>query len=185
MAWVQLFPTNATPISQSVNQIQQNWLWIQNTMDTDHYFNTGAPFDGHHKFMHIPTIGADPAIVLTGVVYQRVNLAGNPMLYYRNAVGGVMQLSTATREQVNIVGAGVWNVIDFAGRPNQVGGLIIYENVAVTGSFLGEYLFIGGGLRVVGVISGIITGYAAVGTILQLTTTAACTIQICLLKMEP
>lgn len=96
MAWVQLFPTNNTLISQSVNQIQQNWLFIQNNINTDHFFNTGAPSEGHHRFVHLVTQGADPAVILTGVVYQKNTFTGNPRLFY-NTVSGPEQISTSVQ----------------------------------------------------------------------------------------
>jgi hypothetical protein len=94
MAWVQLFPTNATPINQSVNQIQQNWLFIQNNINTDHFFNSGAPTEGHHRFVHLPAQVADPIVALAGVIYAKNNASGHPRLYY-NAPEGVSQIPTS------------------------------------------------------------------------------------------
>lgn len=120
MAWVQLFPTGNTLISQSVGQIQANWLFIQNNINTDHSFNTGAPSEGHHKFMHLPTQGADQAVILTGVVYQKANTSGNPMLYYRTTQSGINQIATGAYGTIAIAGAGTWMLHDFVGKPKMM-----------------------------------------------------------------
>lgn len=132
MAWVQLFPTNATRISQSVAQIQANWLFIQQNINTDHYFNSGAPNEGHHKFMHLPTQGADPAVILTGIVYQKNNASARPRLYYRTAaIGGftrIEQIPTAiTGRKVLAAGAGTNTILNFAGQPAFQGFFSAYQ----------------------------------------------------------
>lgn len=130
MAWVQLFPTNNTLISQSVQQIQDNWLFIQNNINTDHYFNTGAPNEGHHQFVHLPTQGADPAVLLTGVVYQKLNGAGVPRLYYRSS-DGPEQIATCVNFSVVLpAGLGPHVIYDFAAHNNSAGFIMIKSSTA-------------------------------------------------------
>ena len=140
MAWIQLFPTSNTRISQSVDRIQANWLYIQTTTKVDHYFDDAAPGnDGHHKFIHLPTqtAPADPVVLLTGVVYQKHNAAGKDRLYYRTPVIGglpaplnrIEQIPTAiTGQKVLAASAGVKTVLDFTGYPNFQGVFTAYKS---------------------------------------------------------
>ena len=87
MAWVQVFPTGPTLISQSVQQFQDNWLFLQTNINTDHFFNTGAPNEGHHRFVQMLNGGGDAALAagMSGVVYTKNNGAGNAQPWYRSA----------------------------------------------------------------------------------------------------
>jgi hypothetical protein len=48
MTWNAAFPTGATLISQSVNQIQTNWAFLATDINVDHFFNT-AGTEGYHR----------------------------------------------------------------------------------------------------------------------------------------
>lgn len=176
MAWVQLFPTNNTLISQSVNQIQQNWLFLQNNINTDHYFNSGAPSEGHHKFVHLPTQGADPAVILTGVVYQKNSPAGSPALYYRTGPSGITQVSTAYVGDINFAGPGLGNILNLNGLPRSMGilNIVRYNNMATRAH---AYLYWdGAGLMAITdqSLAGHITFISPAGTNIQVTVDAAC-----------
>lgn len=177
MAWVQLFPTNNTLISASVNQIQQNWLFLQQNINTDHSFNTGAPSEGHHRFMHLPTQGADPAVILTGVVYQKANLAGSPRLYYRTTVpvARIEQIPTAMTGMVNLpVGAGWTNVINLAGQPSFGGIFTAFDPTIPDRQCAMTIAFWGGGPAARGIQLGVnsdIIGVRCLNTTIQVNKT--------------
>lgn len=185
MSWVQPFPTANTRISQSVAQIQANWLFIQNNINTDHYFNSGAPTEGHHKFVHLPTQGADPAVILTGVVYQKLNAVGNPRLYYRNTLSGPSQLATAYNTTTVVPGAGNTIIMSFLGTP-RVHGIVTVVNYAAQATRACVFLtFDGVGAATNPIaVGGLITACFAAGTDLVVTTTGACTLNAQFIKIE-
>lgn len=84
MTWNAVFPTGGTLISQSVTQIQNNWAFIATNISTDHYFNSGAPNEGHHKFVQLVNQGGDAAAAVNGVFYSKVNGAGNTQPWFNN-----------------------------------------------------------------------------------------------------
>lgn len=84
MVWVQAFPTGPTLISQSVTQFQDNWLFLQNSINTDHFFNSGAPNEGHHRFTQTVNQVADPAVAVDSVSYTKlINAKTQP--FFRNS----------------------------------------------------------------------------------------------------
>lgn len=104
MAWDPNFPTPGTRISQSVQQIQNNWAFLQNNINTDHFYNSGAPNEGHHRFVQLITQGADPALALNGVLYSKAVTGGTIQPFYRNATN-IQQIPTV-RSGVTAVGGG-------------------------------------------------------------------------------
>jgi len=187
MAWVQAFPTDSTLISQSVAQIQANWLYIQQTMQKDHYFdNATASNDGHHKFVHLPTT-TDQAIILTGVIYQKVNGAGNPMLYYRTAANGIMQIPTSiTGSTVLNAGAGTFTLFNAAGRPAFNGILSARETAASNNRASAVVSWNRTTARADKIATnGLITNISWTGTTITVTKTAgACTLAWTIIKTE-
>lgn len=107
MAWNPTFPTPATRISQSVQQIQDNWAFLQTNINTDHFYNSGAPNEGHHRFVQLITQGADPALALNGVLYSKAVTGGTIQPFYRNATN-IQQVPTI-RSGVAAVGGGGGN----------------------------------------------------------------------------
>jgi len=174
MPWVQAFPTNNTLINQSVNQIQQNWLAIQNNINTDHFFNTGAPNEGHHNFVQMPTQGADPAVALSGALYVKAAPRDAELRpFYRNAVE-VSQLTTATEIfPIAIPGAaGTYTVIDYAAPATPAfWGIVMVGDEAFWGNSAAAIVMsFAGGIFVRTIYAaGTFTGLSANGTQLQLT----------------
>jgi hypothetical protein len=118
-------------------------------MQVDHYFDDAtAANDGHHKFVHLPTQGADPAVSLTGVIYQKVNTAANPRLYYRAKTGaGVTrnpeQIPTAVTNSITLAAPQTTaTIIDFTGFP-AFNGTYIGANAALSSYSSAELIFNG------------------------------------------
>lgn len=130
MPWVQAFPTNNTLINQSVNQIQQNWLAIQNNINTDHFFNTGAPNEGHHNVINMPRQAAHPALALDGSLY--VKTAYNSVRPYFRSALEINQIPTVTGHFPIVLGEGFgpFNVIDydFPHIPDFFGFVMVADN---------------------------------------------------------
>jgi len=195
MAWTKLYPTSATKISQSVTQIQDNWAYIETTLQEDHYFaNALASNDGHHKFVHLPTV-ADQAVLLKGVIYQKLNAAGKDRLYYRTpALGGaapltrIEQIPTALTGQVVLpVGLGPHTVLNFNGYPNFMGVFTAYKSGSPADRCSASIFYNGTKVKTVATAqSGAITSVTDNdGHILQITkTNAAMTLNYSIIKVE-
>jgi len=86
MTWNATFPTGATLISQSVNQIQTNWGFLATNINTDHYFNAvTVANEGHHKYVQFVNQGGDAAVARNAVLYSKVDGSGNTQPWFRNA----------------------------------------------------------------------------------------------------
>jgi hypothetical protein len=147
MSWTQAHPPGTTSVASTKTQFQQNNLYIENTLQTDHYFDDAtASNDGHHKFVQLPVQGADPgASIATGGVYFLKNTAaGNPAPFFQTA-------TTTYSVPVGIlVGNVVCNngntaVFDFAGYPEMVGWVYAYD-IAAPRKALGANFFWNGTL---------------------------------------
>lgn len=175
MAWIQAFPTDGTRISQSVAQIQSNWLYIEQTMQKDHYFdNAPAINDGHHKFVHLSTSG-DQAIILTGVLYQKNTVTGAaPMLYYRTTASGIMQIPTTfTGTKVLGAAAGTVTLTSFAGKKPFIGTLVAYGTTTGANMCSAAVYWSGANARAdQTAVGGIITSIQRSGTNVTVTKTA-------------
>jgi hypothetical protein len=144
MVWVQAFPTNNTLISQSVGQIQANWLFLQQNIGTDHYFDTGNANEGHHQFSQYVNQAGDPALAVDGVVYVKPNASSGAIQpYFRNA-GSIRQLPVFY-SVINAMGApganfalfnlagfqvpfyGFFIVAQVGGAANQASGIIAWD----------------------------------------------------------
>lgn len=126
MAWNATFPTQATRISQSVQQIQDNWAFLQTNINTDHYFNSGAPNEGHHRVVQYINQGADPAVAVDGVLYTKVGAGGRTQPYFRNSTD-VRSISTYINGTTVIAVAGTNNLVNLAGRAPFVGFVTMYR----------------------------------------------------------
>lgn len=130
MVWNPNFPTNNTLINQSVNQIQTNWTFIQNNINTDHFFNSGAPQEGHHRFVNMPDNGGDAAVALAGVIYLKTQGA-SVLPFYRN-VGGVGQIPIVSNTTV-VLGVGpAQTVFPAGGSQSFMGNIYISDNSGAT-----------------------------------------------------
>lgn len=127
MSWNASFPTPATRISQSVSQIQNNWAFINTNINVDHYFNVGAPNEGHHQFVNVPNQAMDVAPSLNNILYAKNGSGGNSQLYRNNGVD-VRQLAIFTNGSTVIAGAGTSNLINLSGIPNYMGFVLASQN---------------------------------------------------------
>jgi hypothetical protein len=126
MVWVQAFPTNTTLVSQSVGQIQANWLYLQGNIGTDHYFNTGNVNDGHHQFVQLPTI-ATPAPALNAVLYGQAVGSSGTYPFWNGAIQGNAQIPTAVTGSQAINSGVLTTVIPLGGTQFRSGLLTIYD----------------------------------------------------------
>ncbi len=127
MVWVQVFPTGATFINQSVPQFNDNWLFLQNNINTDHFFNTGGATEGHHKFMQLFDTG-NPAIAggAAGVLYATATPGGVEQTWFHNTtLNQINQIPVGFFDQQNNVGAQVF--FNMGPQPQFAGFFIIYQ----------------------------------------------------------
>ena len=177
MAWNPTFPTPATRISQSVQQIQDNWAFLQTNINTDHFYNSGAPNEGHHRFVQHVNQGADPVVAVAGVLYTKVGLAPDNanQLFFRNNYN-VRQVSSYIMDSTVVGGAGVHNLVNLAGTPDFMGFFMAHRQGANGRAF--AYLIWDGATIFLTQLSavGSITAIGFTGTTLQVTTNAGGTI---------
>ena len=99
MAWNAVFPLGTTFINQSVPQFQSNWAFLASNIGKDHFFDTGAPNEGHHKFVQLLDGGA-PALAagMSAVLYSQGTGGGGNVEqpFWRNTtvVNNPMQIPT-------------------------------------------------------------------------------------------
>ena len=177
MAWVQLFPTSATLVSNSVNQLQDNWLFLQNNIDTDHFFNTGAPTEGHHRYF-VTQNRADPgALLLDAMLYSKVSGTGNELtLKNSQSVRSMVARFSGTD---TFGAAGSYNIgPDFNGLEPCFGMFYIMATNN-SGRGYGMYANLGGGNFTMDqqFVAGTITGIGKSGTFIQISVSAAVTVQ--------
>lgn len=132
MAWNAIFPTPATRISQSVQQIQDNWAFLQANINTDHYFNSGAPNEGHHRFVQLVDQGADPVVAVSSVFYSKLGPGGASQPYFRNGTD-VRAVTTYINGNFVLAGPGVY-LLDLSTYPPFVGYFSIYRQGGSAGN---------------------------------------------------
>jgi hypothetical protein len=154
MVWVQVFPTGATLINQSVQQFNDNWLFLQNNINTDHYFDTGAPFEGHHRFSQYVNQAGDPGLLTDGAVYVKPNSTGGSIQpFFENAIN-VRQIPTCLNRGV-IAGVAntTFSILNLLGTLTPVTGLVFVYKVGGISSVACGFVTYDGSGPTVGVIS--------------------------------
>jgi hypothetical protein len=138
MTWNAVFPTGPTLISQSVNQIQTNWAFINTFANTDHYFNSGTANEGHHRFAQMIVQGADVAPGGVGAnlsLYSKNDSAGNPKIYDNTTASGVRQINSFGIRLVGPAGPGTFGIIDFTGVTERCNNGIVTVSQTNIGSY--------------------------------------------------
>lgn len=130
MTWVQAHPPGTTSVASTKNQFQQNNLYIENTLQEDHYFDDAtASNDGHHKFVQMPVQGADPGVSIAGggcVYLKNTAAAANPAPWYQMA-SGVFSIPVGKICGDYALVAGTNNTFSFAGLPAIKGWIYAYN----------------------------------------------------------
>ncbi len=149
MTWVQSHPQANQLISQSVNQFQQNNLYIQNTLQQDHFFADAiAGNDGHHQFMQMPAQIADPALSFaTGAVEYCKTVGGVAAPFFRNA-GGVYSGMVAIQAGVFPLPIAISNTYNFFGMPAMTGTILVMNPVNLGETILSPFYWDGAALTV-------------------------------------
>ena len=152
MVWVQLFPLGTTFINQSVTQFQDNWLFLQTNINKDHFFNTGAPDEGHHKFVNLLSAGdAALAAGMSGVLYSKgtggSGTINQPFWRNANAAGAIQQIPTLLTGTTIAIGAGAQTttVLDFniGPQPNCHGIFEVFVQGSTNSMAVGYYTWNG------------------------------------------
>ena len=147
MAWVQVFPTGSTLISQSVAQIQANWLFIQSNINTDHFFDD-VTNEGHHRFSQYVNQGADPALATNGgEIYTKNmgNVVVTPQPFFRNSTN-IRQMATFFSGVTNL-NPGDTSLFTTAAQAPFYGWIHIV-NAAVPNDYATGFIFWNGGATV-------------------------------------
>lgn len=130
MVWIQGFPTPQQSISGSVPQFQANWLYLQQTIGNDHFFNNAIPaLDGHHQFVITLNQAVDPAVPagLDAVYYTKIVGTTATQPYFRNSVN-VRQLATGVKGTMMLPAATTTTLTDLIGLPPFTGTFFIRDN---------------------------------------------------------
>jgi len=118
MPWNATFPTGPTLINQSVTPFQNNWAFLATNIGTDHYFNVGAPNEGHHKFVQYVNQSPNPATAVDGCSFTRsTGPVATPAIipswpHFKNASYTYRQILGFSRQFV-AGGAGTINLFTF------------------------------------------------------------------------
>jgi hypothetical protein len=194
MVWVQVFPTGATLINQSVQQFNDNWLFLQNNIGTDHYFNSGNANEGHHQFSQYVNQAGDPALATDGVVYVKHNTTNGSFQPFFQNIFGVSQIPLYLSPGAVVFpgGGATLKVFDFAAFPVDhpcVGIYMIYQITPANSRSMGSAMFYWDGVSLtvteISVLNNInsITDNGVAGIVVR--TTAGGTFQNNLITLYP
>ncbi len=126
MVWDPNFPLQTTNINQSTLQIRTNWNFLATSIGTDHYYNTGAPNEGHHRFVQMPNSVATPALAagMNGVIANTTEGIAATIPSWPRFRNSTANYSTALVEhrQFNAAVATVVNLFKFVGSDFPVCG---------------------------------------------------------------
>lgn len=130
MTWVQAHPPGTTSVASTKTQFQQNNLYIETTLQVDHYFDDAtATNDGHHKFVQMPLQGGDPGVAITGggCTFVKDSLTNSePSLYYQNGTN-TMIVPMGIDCGTFLCTSGTTNTFDFAPYPKMKGWIYAYD----------------------------------------------------------
>ena len=132
MTWVQAHPPGNTTVSSTKTQFQQNNLYIENTIQVDHYFDDATPSnDGHHKYVQMPVQAADPGVAISGggcFFMKNTPLHASPSPFIQ--MGGKTYFIPVGIDCGNYVcNSGYTNTFNFSGYP-KIRGWIYAFNVS-------------------------------------------------------
>jgi hypothetical protein len=186
MVWVQAFPQGNTLISQSVGTFQANNLAIETYANTDHFFNTGAPTEGHHRQIQLQNLGAPPAVALNSAIWSQNNATGNAQPFFRNGVStrGICCFESGTAVAA---GAGVgWHLYNFAGTPKCQGILMVCDRANYHNQAISMITWANGSAHYIDIdVRGTITHlYTNLATLILMDTTAGGTFEWTFIRIE-
>lgn len=150
MTWEQAHPPGTTSVASTKTQFQQNNLYIENTMQVDHYFDDAtASNDGHHKFVQMPVQGADPGVAIAGggcYFLKNTGLA-NPSPYIQ--IGGkTYQVPVALNCGSFVCPSGTTRTFNFAGYPSIRGMLYAYNTASPRKAIGSTFIWTGANLYI-------------------------------------
>jgi hypothetical protein len=147
MVWLQAFPQANTFVS-NVGQTQANWLFLQNNINTDHYFNVGNNTEGHHRYVQTSSAAA-PGVAagMSGVLFNNIQGAQNlPQLFWQENVSNtirevatlngaaVVVINDARAPLVNLINtpfiSGIITAYDINNPINNATAFVIWANIA-------------------------------------------------------
>ena len=194
MTWVQAHPSGTTSVAQTKTQFQQNNLYLENTMQDDHYFDDADPTnDGHHKFVQLPVQALDPAIAIANgaVFYAKDGTSGSAGPYFRDDLA-VFKVPVALSLGVIVTVAGITTLIDFAaaGLPAMTGTVYAYRPVEPQKAMFSNFMwdganvytnYLNGGKGLLnGDTAGRLVEFTSIGTVLGIRTTINTTVNVTL-----
>jgi hypothetical protein len=125
MVWVQAFPQPTTNVS-NVGQTQDNWLFLQNTINTDHFFNTLDFHNGHHRRVELSNDAGALTAGMNGVLYTNPQgLAGTSQPFWRNTTN-VKQIPTILTGDRAVVSGVDQPLFTLVGQPFISGILTVF-----------------------------------------------------------
>ncbi len=129
MVWNAVFPLGTTQINQSVQQFQDNWAFLQTNINTDHFFNTGAPTEGHHRQVYTNNQGADPALAgMDAVIYTKAVGTSPATVPFIRTASGALPIPNYSNLTVVYAGPGTAPILTFLGLVHGQ-GLIYFSDI--------------------------------------------------------
>lgn len=162
MPWNQVFPLGTSQVSQAPPLFQQNWAFLNTNINTDHFFNTGVPTEGHHQFVQLLDQGAAAlAAGMNAVLYTRgtggSGTIQEPFWTNTNVVTPVQQIPTFITG-TTACPAGVQNttIINMAAgpQPNCMGFIQLFQQGAVNSFACAYYVWNGANVYVTNFVTG-------------------------------
>jgi len=149
MTWVQAHPPGTTSVSSTKTQFQQNNLYIENTMQVDHYFDDAtAANDGHHKFVQMPVQGADPGIAIAGGGCIYLKNTGYNVSPYIQIGTHVYQIPVAVNCGNYVCNSGYTNTFNFTGYPRIRGMLYGFNQASPRKAIASTFIWNGTNLSI-------------------------------------
>lgn len=195
MTWVQNHPPGTTSVASTKTQFQQNFLYLENTAQNDHYFDDADPAnDGHHRVVNLGLQAVDPPLgIADGAnVFVKDGVSASAVPYFQNDMA-MFKIPLALTLGTIVTIAGVTTVIDMAvaGMPAMTGWIYAYRPVepqkAMSSTFMWNganvytnYLNGGDGL-LNGDTAGRLVEFTSIGTALGVRTTIATTVNVTML----
>lgn len=86
MPWNSTWPNGNVSVKVNQPTGQENTTYIEQIMNTNHFWNSGSNIDGNHKFVQAPVQDTDPDLLpgMDGVLYLKNSADGSVLGFFGN-----------------------------------------------------------------------------------------------------
>lgn len=129
MPWNTDYPDGSISVKANESIGQENTTYTKTTMNVDHYWDTGANEDGHHKRVEMTKESSDPSISagMDGVVYLKDTTEGRTEGFYRNSNGIYQYIPSFKSGSLSITSTSSYVTVTSV-PANVYGQIFIYHN---------------------------------------------------------